>query len=380
MGKNKKYAVLIGINYIGNDRELYGCINDSIVIRKYLIQKRGYLAKNITIIREDDPSFVYPSRVNIINKLTELVSKSANATELFFSYSGHGTYSLDVSGNDISENDIDEAYVSDVSGNKNDQYIVPINSITDGGSPIKVPPTDTTKDTIISDDEIRSILGNLNNNTPLLCIMDCCNSGTNLDLPYVYNQNGGKLQILQDNSTTYASLLGKKIYSLSGCRDDQLSTDASDVYKVMRNKSDKKFSIFKRNRAGGALTSTLIKILNKTRTKNFSNVYNKLIRNLQKNDYTQEPLLSSTDQTLKSIKTKNPKKPKNPKKSQFRFIRPQLININKNSYNPESLKTIKSIKIIKNNFRGNKSKLSNNKQKISYLNIKLNKIISRKTR
>ncbi len=48
-----KFALLVGINYIGTPNELSGCINDVIMVRKYLIEKRGYLDSNIVMMRED---------------------------------------------------------------------------------------------------------------------------------------------------------------------------------------------------------------------------------------------------------------------------------------------------------------------------------------
>ena len=41
-----KFALLVGINYYNTNYQLYGCINDVIMMRKYLIEKRGYLNEN----------------------------------------------------------------------------------------------------------------------------------------------------------------------------------------------------------------------------------------------------------------------------------------------------------------------------------------------
>ena len=268
-----KYALLIGINYIGTSNRLYGCINDVIIMRKYLIEQRGYLLDNITILRDDNASFLLPNKNNILNKFTELINtaNTNNSPEIFFHYSGHGTYKKDNNGDEI---------------DRKDEYLCPVDF------------------NFICDDDIRKLLSNLNNTTKLLSIMDCCHSATNMDLPYLYNKVGNKLLLLQDNSKKYANLLGKNIYALSGCRDDQTSADAYNVYSVLLDPSDNRFTINVNNKSGGALTSTLIELLNKTNTNNFSNILNDLHINLKKSYYIQVPLLSSSVNIIPKSKPK----------------------------------------------------------------------------
>ncbi len=271
-----KNALLIGINYIGTPNRLYGCINDVIMMRKYLIEKRGYLPENITILRDDDKSFKNPNKVNIINELKMLIqiANTNKSSEIFFHFSGHGTFAKDKNG--------------DESDGK-DEYICPVD--------LKC----------ISDDEVRSILNLLNNDTILLAVMDCCHSGTNMDLPYLFNQVGGKLKMVENKSKKYKSLLGKKIYSLSGCRDDQTSADAYNVYSALTD-SDSKFTINSNSKAGGALTSSLLKTLNLNDSFNFTNILPTLQNTLRNSYYTQIPLLSSTVEIIKSTKLKPKKK------------------------------------------------------------------------
>jgi hypothetical protein len=108
----------------------------------------------------------------------------------------------------------------------------------------------------ISDDEVRNIIKNLNNNTRMYCVIDSCNSGTSFDLPYVFDQNNNNLFIKENNSKTYPELLNKKIYFISGCQDDQSSADLYSVYELYRD-SDPNYSIT--NKSGGAMSSTLMK-------------------------------------------------------------------------------------------------------------------------
>lgn len=301
-----KNALLVGINYIGTQNRLYGCINDIIVMRKYLIEKRGYLPENIIVLRDDKKAFKVPNRKNILDEFNKLIGK-ANAnksSEIFFHYSGHGTYEKDKN--------------KDESDGK-DEYICPVDL------------------NFISDDEIRKILLTLNNETTMLTVMDCCNSGTNMDLPYLFNQIGGKIQMIQNNSITYKNLLGKKIFSLSGCRDDQTSADAYNVYPIMSD-SDNNFEITNNNRAGGALTSTLLKILNSNTFLDFINVLPTLQTELKKSYYSQIPLLSSTVEITKSSKLKPKKKSKKTNKKGIN-IKIKIIG------NKKTNKKIKMIKI-----------------------------------
>lgn len=271
-----KFALLIGINYYNTQNQLYGCINDVIMMRKYLMEKKGYLNENILVLRDDSPNFAKPTRENIIKELINLISRANtnNLSEIFFHYSGHGTYSFDING--------DEA-------DRKDEYICPVDLKS------------------ISDDEIRNLLSGLNNNTKMYSIMDCCHSGTNMDLPYLYTQINGRLVLLQDNSKKYINLLNKNIISISGCRDDQYSADAYNVYSVMSN-NDINYSITT-NKSGGALTSCLLNILN-------ANVQIEncltLLHNNMKKKYSQIPQISSSKNLIvkqkKNNKTKKSKK------------------------------------------------------------------------
>ena len=69
---NNKHALVIGINYIGhNSGVLNGCINDTLKIKNFLINKCNYKEENIVIIT--DETVVKPTKENIINALVKLV-------------------------------------------------------------------------------------------------------------------------------------------------------------------------------------------------------------------------------------------------------------------------------------------------------------------
>ena len=282
-----KYALLVGINYYNTSNRLYGCINDVIMMRKYLIEKRGYDANNIIILRDDSNDFKTPNKKNIIDELNNLIKKANdnNASEIFFHYSGHGTWIRDRNGDEV---------------DKRDEMICPVDL------------------NMIVDDQLRSIVSNLNNNTNMFIVMDCCHSGTNIDLPYLYTQKKGQLVVLQNNSSKYRELINKNIYSISGCRDDQTSADAYNVYQVLED-PDFNFVIKNTNRAGGALTSLLLKVL--INNNNFASSLPNLQKLLSQNKFSQVSQLSSTKNLIPpKVNKRKPSKQKVTKKISIKIL------------------------------------------------------------
>ncbi len=310
-----RYALLVGINYFNTPNQLYGCINDIIMVRKYLIEKRGYLPENIKVLRDDSANFSTPTRVNIINALNELVNKSkiSNCDEIFFHYSGHGTWIKDTVGDE------------------------------DDGQTECICPSDLN---LIEDNDIRIILENLNNNVPMMVIMDCCHSGTNMDLPYKYGVKTDKISLIKNTSKVDKELLEKNIFQISGCRDDQTSADVYKVYKpIYSNNPD--FCISAKNCSGGALTCSILNSLAKNI--DFVNCLPDIYDQITKNSYTQLPQLSSTKDIIKLEKDgKLPVTPKPivPQTAQIQSIttqpvKPQPVKpqpIKPQSVKPQSVK------------------------------------------
>jgi len=80
-------AVLVGINYVGQNGQLSGCHNDVGNIQKYLINVGGYQEQNMTVLL-DDGKHTNPTRANIISSLQKLVEQSKAGDSVFFHYSG----------------------------------------------------------------------------------------------------------------------------------------------------------------------------------------------------------------------------------------------------------------------------------------------------
>jgi metacaspase-1 len=241
-----KFALLIGINYVGQSAELNGCINDVIIMRDILINKFGYKENNIIIL--SDETQIKPTSKNILNNLNMLVNKSKNGfNEFWLHYSGHGAQIPDENNDEL------DGY---------DEVIVPL---------------DYEKNGVISDDILSNILNKLDNNAKMFCVMDCCHSGTILDLKYRLNNNNFWIE---ENKITK---LFPNICMVSGCSDDQTSADA-----FIPTKDN---SILWR----GAMTWALTQCL---KNNNYNVRLIDLIKGmrelLKKSGYTQIPQLSSS--------------------------------------------------------------------------------------
>lgn len=202
-----KKSLLIGINYKGTPNALNGCINDTINAKTMIVNQYGY--SNEYILMLNDNSEIKPTRANILAAFDWLLS-GAKASEfkvgarytsplpsgssLYYHYSGHGSSEPD--------RDRDEA-------DGYDEVIVPI---------------DFQRSGCISDDEIRA---RLVVKVPLGCrlvsIMDCCHSGTILDLLWnATSRDGSSFQLTKNGN--YNPTNGNVI-ALSGCLDNQTSAD-----------------------------------------------------------------------------------------------------------------------------------------------------------
>lgn len=210
-----KLGLLIGINYNGTSTELRGCINDVLNLKNKLIEKFGYMEENIVTLT--DETSMKPTANNIVMQLYELVIKANNnpdVKEVWFSYSGHGTYVKD------SNSDEDDG---------KDECLVPL---------------DYNKSGVISDDLLHHIVSMLNADKKMTCIIDACHSGTSLDLPFRYVFNDNENVIENKHNKVKANVI-----SISGCLDTQTSADA---YGLENSSS---FS--------GAMTSSLLHSLEK---------------------------------------------------------------------------------------------------------------------
>lgn len=155
-----KRALLIAINYFGQNGELSGCINDALNMKQYIMDVWGFEEENIILLM-DDGEHMNPTRENIMNAYRSLVSKSEEGDSVFCHYSGHGGRLRDENG------DEEDGY---------DETLIPVDYQSSGQ--------------IRDDDLYTTLVGSMPRGVHLTCLMDCCHSGTVLDLPYKFVADG----------------------------------------------------------------------------------------------------------------------------------------------------------------------------------------------
>lgn len=222
-----KKALLVGINYRGTDCELRGCVNDVNNMCK-LLQKKGYHCKLLT-----DDSLDKPTKQNILLCWDWLLDGTSK--NLFFHYSGHGSWILDKNGDEK---------------DKRDETICPLDFEING---------------MITDDEIKTkLVQRVPIGCQLISVVDACHSETSFDLRYVYKPRYNTY-ILDINQ--YEKSNGN-IVVISGCTDVQTS---ADIYV------DDSFQ--------GALTHSLLKVITPSSTfKSLIISINKYIKNNKLSD------------------------------------------------------------------------------------------------
>jgi hypothetical protein len=200
-----KHQLLVGINYVGQDAELRGCVNDICDVNNYLGAK-GFTGG--CQVLENTP--LPPTKKVIVEEMRKFIA--VPAAMKYVHYSGHGSQLRDENGDEV---------------DSRDECICPID--IDWNAP---------DNNFIRDDELNKILvRGLPDGCKLRVLFDSCHSGSALDLPFRCDENGF---IARENKSKPC---GDVIF-ISGCKDFQTSADAQ-------------FG----SRANGALTKAFLTIL-----------------------------------------------------------------------------------------------------------------------
>ena len=199
MSKNKKFALLIGINYVGTQAQLSGCHNDVLKMKEVLINNYNYSDKNITML-VDKQGFIQPTASNIIAQLNSLfiITSKQKINEIYIHYSGHGTNIIDRDGDET---------------DGKDECIVPVDYIKSG---------------IITDDIIYLFLSKIKAvEKKIIFVFYSCNSASCTDLSYSFIINDSN-QIIKKKLSKRKPINNNNIFVLSGCLDEKLSYDVAE--------------------------------------------------------------------------------------------------------------------------------------------------------
>jgi hypothetical protein len=231
INKHISSALIVGINYVGTEYELNGCINDANNMRNFTLE-RG--CDNLIMMTDNDR--FRPTKQNILICLTNLIKKSKPGDIVFFYYSGHGSNIRDNNGDE--KDGLDEVLVS-----------IDFESI--------------------SDDELNKLIQkNIKHDVSLFIMCDCCHSGTMFDLKYNYNE---------DSTLTKDIDISGNVYYISGCRDSQTSMET-----------------FINTQTQGLLTNCFLSVMKETPTLVWNELINSLRMKLREKNYIQLPQLSTS--------------------------------------------------------------------------------------
>uniref|UniRef100_A0A7S1ADE4 Peptidase C14 caspase domain-containing protein n=1 Tax=Noctiluca scintillans TaxID=2966 RepID=A0A7S1ADE4_NOCSC len=237
----RKRALLIGINYVGTSAQLRGCINDVDQMRQFLIRELQFPDSQVRVLKDESGWQWKPTRANIIKQVEWLVGSARPGDVFFFHFSGHGGQQEDPSY--AEEDAMDETIL----------------------------PSDFQQSGQIVDDELFDrMVAPLPNGCKLTCLMDCCHSGTGLDLPFTFD---GRWR--EDDNPCHSEA---HVLNLSGCCDDQTSADAQNFA----------------GSPGGAMTTALLETLRRNPAPTHTQLLTEIRRNLRSNGFSQNPQLTSS--------------------------------------------------------------------------------------
>ncbi|KAG0043476.1 Ca(2+)-dependent cysteine protease [Gryganskiella cystojenkinii] len=284
--QGRKRALFIGINYFGQKNELGGCINDVKNIKAFLIRQFGFRDEDTISLTDDarDPTRI-PTKANIIAAMQWLVRDARPNDSFFFHYSGHGGQTPDLDG------DEDDGF---------DETIYPVDHQRAG---------------VIIDDTMHDIMVKpLPPGCRLTAIMDCCHSGSALDLPFTYSTTGqlkednvlgglGKdvmnagLSYLRGDVVGMFKNLGGMGQRVGGNREHQIRTKSSPADCIMFSGCKDTQTSVDAHEQGfgrtGAMTFSFIMALTANPRQSYLQLLNS-IRDILRSKYEQKPQLSSS--------------------------------------------------------------------------------------
>ncbi|EPS62954.1 hypothetical protein M569_11836, partial [Genlisea aurea] len=227
-------AFLCCISYKNRKRwELKGSFKDLKNMTDLLLQQFGFSPDSLLILADKEP-YPPPTRKNIEEGFKWLVKDIQSGASLVFYYSGHGRRQQSFRGDE--RDGFDEA----------------------------ICPLDFQANGVIFDNYINAnIVRPLTTGVTLHAFIDCCYSGTILDLSHVYNANTRKWEDNRALTDEFKGTSGGRAICISACQDNQLAADTS------RLSGDE-------NDTNGAMTWSFIKAIKDNRKITYSGILNSM--------------------------------------------------------------------------------------------------------
>ncbi|EJD08037.1 uncharacterized protein FOMMEDRAFT_138078 [Fomitiporia mediterranea MF3/22] len=256
--KGRRKALLIGIKYYRNKnprlKSLKGPHHDVREVQRLLTDVFGW-GKDCFRVLKDDNGLArnQPTLENIKRELASLVEDARPGDHLFFYFSGHGGQVLDTDGDE--DDGMDEVIIS-----------------CDGE--------------MLVDDELHDILVKpLPAGCHLTALLDCCSSGTSLDLPFNANAahppSPQSAQQQQQHFPAIRKHSEGNVVLLSAC------ADAERAYEKQDHEDEHK-------RVRGMLTKAFIDSLKTRRKSTYDELLTSVRTHLKRKDTMQNPQLSSS--------------------------------------------------------------------------------------
>jgi hypothetical protein len=210
-------------------------------MQRLLVETFGWDKRCIRTLT-DSNSRAMPTRANIEAALAWLVADARPGDVFFFHFSGHGAQKPDPKG--YEEDGMNETIL----------------------------PVDFREAGMITDDRLSELIVRpLPDGAKLTAVMDCCHSGTGMDLPFVWSQRGWR----EETNPFYSPA---DVQLFSGCEANQTSADTKPLI----------------GEAGGAMTKAFCSALRKNPVLSYPQLMQHMRSHLAKRGLKQRPSLSST--------------------------------------------------------------------------------------
>lgn len=261
----QKLTLNIGINYPNTSNQLYGCVNDANDWYSALILQHGYISTTTAPLVDNNAT-----KQNIVEQISILISRLKYGDIGIITYSGHGTWVPDTSGDEPDHRD---------------EALCPVDIFNNPNN-------------ILIDDELDALFENRARGAKIVLISDSCHSGTVMRMASPLNLNintaaGSRLvrflppetflsrKDLPNTANPLRASAPSRKYNgllLSGCADIEYSYDA-----------------WFNNRANGAFTyaalQSMKQLLNSSTPVTFKAYWQRIRTMLPSIDYPQTPAL-----------------------------------------------------------------------------------------